>query len=46
MTTDEFARACAERYIDPNIALENENVKQALRERDDNKVIKLLEEEF
>ena len=46
MTKLEFLSACAERFIEPNIALENESVIEALKSRDVEAVIKALDEEF
>jgi hypothetical protein len=46
MTTNEFNALCGEHLIDPAIALENEQVVQALREGDDAKVETLVKEEF
>lgn len=46
MTSNEFAQACAQRYIDPPTALENDDVVKALEERDDTEVLRLLDEEF
>lgn len=46
MTRREFYDLCTEHSIFPLYALENENIKQALRERDDEKVKQILEKEF
>lgn len=46
MTANEFNAECVSRTIDPAIALENEEIVAALRARDDEKVIALLNEEF
>lgn len=46
MTASEFVAACLERDIYPGIAAENEAVRRALIERDDARVLKLLDEEF
>lgn len=46
MTRQEFYSACTELLIYPLVALENENIKKALRDRDDETVKKLLREEF
>jgi hypothetical protein len=46
MTRREFYDLCTSYLIFPLIALENENIKQALRERDDEKVKQILENEF
>lgn len=42
----EFIAECNKRLIFKSVAIENENIKQALRERDDKKVIELLDNEF
>ena len=46
MTAIQFELACAQRTIDPGLALENESVCEALKERDDNRVMWLLDKEF
>ena len=46
MTQREFEAECESRTIAPAIALENETIKQALRDRDDALVRRLLDEEF
>ena len=46
MTKPEFLTSCLERFIDPALALENENVCEALKNKDDAKVIYLLDNEF
>lgn len=46
MTKLQFLSECGERFISPDIALENENIKIALQKKDDKKVIELLESEF
>lgn len=46
MTANEFAAECAARTIDPAVALENENIRNALRLRDDAKVRQILDAEF
>lgn len=46
MTQSEFIAECAERLIDPALALENETIVNALKMRDDEAVIYALEEEF
>ena len=46
MTSNQFAEECEKRLIAPAIALENEAIRMALAERDDAKVIELLESEF
>lgn len=46
MTQNQFNEACANRTIDPQIALENDELCEALRERDDEAVIRILNEQF
>lgn len=46
MTKIEFLALCGEHLIDPTIALENENLLEALTERDDKAVREILENEF
>lgn len=46
MTRHAFYALCTSFLISPFFALENENIKQALRDRDDSKVERLLREEF
>lgn len=46
MTRMEFAAACGERTILPAIALENDNVRKALEDHNDDAVIKALDIEF
>lgn len=46
MTRDEFTVLCAEAAVAPEVALENENIRQALADRDDAEVRRLLKEEF
>ena len=46
MTKLEFILECNELLIDPAIALENEQVVEALKNRDDDEVKRLLMEEF
>lgn len=46
MTKTEFMILCGEYLIEPNIALENENICEALRQRDDEQVKHILENEF
>ena len=46
MTQNQFAALCEELTIDPAIALENENVVEALKEKDDEAVERILKEEF
>ena len=46
MTLSQFTALCAERTIDPSLALENENVVEALKARDDEAVVTILDNEF
>lgn len=46
MTSSQFAEECGKRLIEPAIAIENESIVAALRERDDLRVIELLNSEF
>ena len=46
MKTTEFFTLCAELLIAPAIALENENLRAALRARDDKEVRRILMEDF
>ncbi len=46
MTKAQFQAECGQRLIDPSIALENEDIVEALHLRDDALVIQLLDEEF
>ena len=46
MTQTQFQILCGEYLIEPNMALENENICAALRERDDEQVKQILENEF
>jgi hypothetical protein len=46
MTYAEFLEECNKRLIYKSLAVENEKIKQALRDRDDGLVRKLLDEEF
>lgn len=46
MTKTEFAALCLELQIDPYVALENENLIEALQSRDDRKAIEILVNEF
>jgi hypothetical protein len=46
MTQNEFVAECVSRTIDPAIALENEKVRRALTDRDDDKVRSTLDTEF
>jgi hypothetical protein len=46
MTQTQFILECAKRTIEPSLALENENLCEALQSRDDESVIHILNEEF
>jgi hypothetical protein len=46
MTKLEFILLCGEHNIDPDLALENDNIYQGLFDRDSKKVIKAIREEF
>ena len=46
MTQSQFIYECTSRTIDPMLALENEDIRAALMDRDCKRVIELLEEGF
>ena len=46
MTQSQFTQECAKRTIDPSLALENDDLCDALRERDDDAVVRILDEQF
>lgn len=46
MKRNEFVSECARRTIDPEVALENENILEALKKRDNERVLWLLDNEF
>lgn len=46
MTANEFAAECVERTLSPELVLEDPEIRLALKERDDNKVIELLNTKF
>jgi len=47
MTASQFATLCAIRYIDPSVALENENIIEALENGGDTQEIEeILDNEF
>jgi len=46
MTKTEFMILCGEYLIEPCLALENENICEALRKRDVEQVRQILENEF
>jgi hypothetical protein len=46
MTQNQFLALCMKYAIDPSLALENEALREALRDRDVNEVERILREEF
>ena len=46
MTYSIFCGLCSEKLIDPNIALENEYIRVALKAKNDELVKQLLDSEF
>ena len=46
MTMNEFTALCENRTIPPQLALENEDIREALAIRDDEAVIDVLDNEF
>jgi hypothetical protein len=46
MTQTEFLLLCTEHNLSPEMALENENVVEALKNRDDKLVAQILTNEF
>jgi hypothetical protein len=46
MTQTEFITLCLEHNLQPELALENDELVQALRERDDATVNRIIENEF
>ena len=46
MTQNQFAALCGKYAIDPGIALENEHLVKALRDKNDAEVERILREEF
>ena len=46
MTKYEFLAECGKRLIEPLIALENDNLREALKKDYDFKVIEVLDNEF
>jgi hypothetical protein len=46
MTQNQFADLCTQYGIHPSIALENDQLREALKARDDKKVIEILTNEF
>jgi hypothetical protein len=46
MTEQQFHTLCNEHLISPEIALENDDLVQALRDRDDERVVEIITNEF
>ena len=46
MTKTDFLILCGEYLIDPSLALENDNICQALKDRDGEQVKTILQNEF
>jgi len=46
MTQTDFLTLCLQHNLTPDIALENDELVQALRERDDVEVCRIIEQEF
>jgi len=46
MTQTDFLTLCLKHNLTPDIALENDDLLQALRERDDAEVQRIIEQEF
>jgi hypothetical protein len=46
MTQSQFLTECNTRLIHPAIALENDELVEALQNRDDDSVIRILDEQF
>ncbi len=46
MTANEFNAECGERLLPPGLVLENDAIRQALADRNDDKVKELLDSEF
>ena len=46
MTQSQFLALCVERYIEPSLALENDEIVAALQSRDDEMVQQLLDSQF
>ena len=46
MTQTDFLTLCLEHNLNPDIALENDELVQALRERNDAEVNRIIEQEF
>lgn len=46
MTQNQFLALCMKYAIEPSVALENDDLREALRARDANEVERILREEF
>ena len=46
MTANQFNALCAERTIDPSLALENDDLVEALKAKDDEAVVTILDNQF
>ena len=46
MTKFEFLVACGDALVDEGVALENDNIRKALANRDNEEVKRILKEEF
>ena len=46
MTKNEFAAVCLKVGVDPSIVLENDDVREALKARDDRKAIEIIINSF
>lgn len=46
MTRDEFVAICLQYFIDPALALENEEVRQAIKDNDYERLHQILREKF
>jgi len=46
MTQTDFLTLCLEHNLSPDVALENDDLVQALKQRDDAEVQRIIEQEF
>ena len=46
MTIETFYALCLEKTLDPALVIENEEIYKALQEREDDRVIELMDSEF
>lgn len=46
MTQTDFLTLCLEHNLSPDVALENDDLVQALKQRDDAEVQRIIEKEF